>query len=482
VGIRYGATLAVAMLTLTGCTGHQSDPTGDPTGGTRATTPAATSVDFGWQHTELEGYFSDGIAPDEYPPVAQSRGAGYPEALEMEDWVWDRVGPTWALVLYAGSPNVFASAPEFAKPELDLVSPEGVHFALPELTIPGNDWPMLASWREESREAVVTPNGYGAGVGNYLVGLDSGAGEQVVLPRDYRGDDRCSQEDWGYPVGAGASGRELWGIGPCVASDGLEYELYFQWTASDGWVRAFPDPQDVSLRGFTAFPRNGGATDVSPDGSSVVFQVTPIGDTWHPTGARSGPEGVPRVLVYSLETGENRVTTPTFPASETDVPYYQGWFDSSTILFQAGGGRDDAGRSYGLSADGSPATQLVDPDASLTSALGRDASVSPNGWPFTLVSERSDYSVYEVRMTVDGREVVAASWRDYLRRQGERLTSAEELAPGVFRVTMEDGTVLGLDTVAGEVAPYVSARDGDGGLVTASTHVFYGEGTPRTWR
>jgi len=396
--------------------------------------------------------------------------------------VWDRVGPKWALVLYASSPNVFASAPEFSQPELDLVSPEGVHFALPELTIPGNNWPMLVSWREESREAVVTPNGYGAGVGNYLVGLDSGAGEQVVLPPDYRGDDRCQQEYWGYPIGAGASGREPWGIGSCFASDGLEYDLYFQWTASDGWVRSFPDPQGVSLRGFTAFPRNGGATDVSPDGSSVVFQVTPIGDTWHPTGVRSGPEGVPRVLVYSLETGENRVITPTFPASETDVPYYQGWIDSDTIAFRAGDSPDGGGRLYGLSIDGSAATKRIDPAASLTSTLVKDASVSPNGWPFTLVSERNDNNVYEVRMTVDGREVVAALWHDYLRSQGERLKSAEELAPGVFRITMEDGAVLGLDTNTGEVAHYVSARDADGRLVIESTHVFYGEGTPRTWR
>jgi len=83
--IRDRAAFAVAMLALAGCTHHQSDPTGGPTGGAPATNPAVASVDFGWQHTELEGYFSDGIAPDEYPPVAQSRGPGYPEALEMED-------------------------------------------------------------------------------------------------------------------------------------------------------------------------------------------------------------------------------------------------------------------------------------------------------------------------------------------------------------------------------------------------------------
>lgn len=452
---------AAAALTLTACTPDDPAPT--------ATGPTGPSTVSAFQHTELVGYFNDGIAPDEYPPVAESRGPGYPQALVMRDWVWDRVGPKWALVLVAGAADLWEDQPHFALPVLYLVSPEGVYFELPDISLPRLRFPTLVSWREDERTAVVTRHNSRSGTGNYVINLDSGAAVTIEVPLGAPELEDCAGVDWGYPVAAGASGRELWRVGPCIAMGGLRYETFREWKPEGGWAEAFADPQDVQLY------------EVSPDGRAVAFQVSVLGNEYFPVGPRSGPANEVRIMVYSLETGEDRLIIPTFPSSEPEIPYYQGWLDSSTIGFRAGGGIEDVGRLYAVSIDGSSPAQLVDEASQLGWVLSRELSVTPYGWPITLVSERNDDKVYEVRMSVGGREVVAASWRDYLLRQGHRLRLMEELAPGIYRVTLENSVVLGLDTVTGEVVAYISARDADGARAIEASHVFFDEGTRWTW-
>ena len=72
------------------------------------------------------------IAIADYPPLAPSRGAGFPVAYEMRDWVWDYVGAGWSLRSYSASAGVYSgTSPAASGAVLYLVGPHGETFELP---------------------------------------------------------------------------------------------------------------------------------------------------------------------------------------------------------------------------------------------------------------------------------------------------------------------------------------------------------------
>ncbi len=422
-----------------------------------------------FDHADLTGYFDDGIAADEYPPESPWRGSGYPAARVIEDWVWDRVGPNWAVVLY----NADGDEGPDVIPTLYLVSPEGVHFLLDDVDELSRNNPgvaaarrqtVVALWREAAGEVVLSSSS--REFDQIAAAVVDVRADEAKIPEAAPGslpDDGCATARAMRPIAGGAAGRELWGVAPCGRTGGGvddsgnywwgEFDTYVVWDPHTGWVKPPGALQGVVME------RWHGARSVS--GSSVAIERS-LSD-W------------PRVLVYDLDS--NTTTTVDPPAA--DKMHVFGWFEGWVAPGVLGYGTDNWGPEPPACFDVpvAPARQVEAreqcPYVGEAYAQGRDWH--PNGWPITLVSDRQDKRVYEVDMTVGGKNVVVASQTDGLLRSGHEVTGLTELAPGVYRVTLSGGVIINLDTVTGESVVMVSARDSHGGVGLADTYVLYGE-------
>lgn len=173
----------------------------------------------------------DGIPEGQYPPLAADRGdftnefgevTRYPKAHQIEDWVWERVGPGWTI-------NSVSKARDYlgveAQPAavLYLVSPENYYFDLG--SPPEETWGDVraVSWHERAhtvRLAWLTPDGHDA-AGLY----DLRTGELDKLQTNVYGE-RATSHTF---IAGNARGDELW------AAHSPAGTKFYRWTAQKGW-------------------------------------------------------------------------------------------------------------------------------------------------------------------------------------------------------------------------------------------------------
>ncbi|WP_084125232.1 hypothetical protein [Demequina sp. NBRC 110054] len=155
----------------------------------------------------------DGILDDEYPEAAptrddpnsdQSSGThiAYPQALVMEDWVWDRVGPGWEVEVVSTRWYPFEDE-GWVQPAavVYLVSPEDVRFDLGALPERMWDQARVVSWVEDDDYIRVT---WSDGDDSGRFDLRDGTSDDIVFAA--YGSDATRNAF----VAADAEGNELW--------------------------------------------------------------------------------------------------------------------------------------------------------------------------------------------------------------------------------------------------------------------------------
>ena len=341
----------------------------------------------------------DGIADDEYPPAAPSAGPGYPDALVMKDWVWDRVGPTWALVSVSNyDPTTHAPGPSV----IYLASPEGVLFDLVHVKKPGNVV-QVVSWLTSERKARIqlTPVSYDqAGEGGALVDLQTGAVEDMAFSMT---SGKSTIEAFGA---ASASGAELWS-----GSDQNYGERRFErWTATGGWKRVLTSA-DISPWTWTA----------SHDGSVVAAEIYSTGDSGF-ASARSGPPGQPVFVVYNVASGSQTLVKPSYAGATAGWCNLTGVTDAGDPVVVCW--KSDTQQSFWATAkDGKPLTKLSQKDLGALQMPGALNDVTKADLPalgITLVSAANDPQVYEVAVDASSGRVAGGrpegGFRHPLRR------------------------------------------------------------------
>lgn len=91
--------------------------------------------DYSPDYLDAPESFDDGLDHADLPPLVDRPSPRYPQAHELTDEIWSHVGPGWYVAAYSynGSINWAGIDPV---PVFHLVSPEGVHFKLPDLEDP----------------------------------------------------------------------------------------------------------------------------------------------------------------------------------------------------------------------------------------------------------------------------------------------------------------------------------------------------------
>lgn len=181
----------------------------------------------------------DGIPEDGYPELAADRNNAktaateitYPRAHVMKDWVWDRVGPGWALDTASVQFNPYESGWEQPPAVVYLVSPEDRYFEVTELPKRAWDDVRVVSWREAQGTAMLwwandgTDHGRTGGGG----ALDLRTGELDNLRMAVYGD---MAHDYRFVTG-NAAGVELW---RAESDNGFKFYRWRDGTGGDGWV------------------------------------------------------------------------------------------------------------------------------------------------------------------------------------------------------------------------------------------------------
>ncbi|NTV39800.1 MAG: hypothetical protein HGA51_07575 [Demequinaceae bacterium] len=348
-----------------------------------STTEASPSASASAEPT-VATLLDDGIADDEYPATAPQAGGDYPEALVMEDWVWDRVGPTWTLVSVA---DFDVSAGTSGPSVIYLASPEGVLFDLAHVNSPGGV-AQIVSWLPSERKAriQVLPLGYEGNAGGALVDLRTGAVEDMSFSTDAG---RSAIESF---LAASGSGAELWS-----AQDADYLSVRFEWwTRSGGWKRVLPD---ADIAPWTAVQ--------SGDGSTVAAELYSTDDSGFKS-ARSGPPGQPVLVVFDVNSGAQKLIRPVYDSaaarwcrldsvSDEGVPILSCWNDSYDNL------------QWKTAADGQPLGAL-DIGATLPMrTLWDAATLDLPDLGLSLVSVANDGQVFEV--AVGGKDSSVAVLR-----------------------------------------------------------------------
>ncbi|MDN4480624.1 hypothetical protein [Demequina muriae] len=207
-----------------------SSPTAEPTPDASASAPlAGPPLDDS----------ADGIPEDGYPPLAPDRNSAvtaeahvtYPEALVMEEWVWDRAGSGWSLEIASVQMNFYTD--DWTQPPavLYLVSPEERYFELTELPERTWDDARVVSWREGHDTAMIWWAADDAEHGRAGFGgaVDLRSGEVDDLSMAVYG-----ETAWDHRfVMANASGDELW---RAESEAGFKYNRWSDGADEDGWV------------------------------------------------------------------------------------------------------------------------------------------------------------------------------------------------------------------------------------------------------
>ena len=210
------------------------------------------------------------IAIADYPPLAPSRGAGYPAAHQMRDWVWNYVGAGWSLQSFSASAGVYsATSPVASGAVIYLVGPEGEKFELQDLAPEYSQGLRVVSWQVGARTAhIVWAGDHEASIPAGGAEIDLTTGK--ILPIVFA-------TPWGVsstvaPVAVSAAGNELW-----EAWLGRHVRFY-RYGAVDGWtvanVNDLPGVDDLDAKGGWRLASADGDTSVStrPDGATVLFE------------------------------------------------------------------------------------------------------------------------------------------------------------------------------------------------------------------
>ncbi|MDN4472296.1 hypothetical protein [Demequina zhanjiangensis] len=268
----------------------------------------------------------DGILADEYPEAVQTRPTVsesdtefgipivYPEALVMEDWVWDRVGEGWSVATvglpdyrHAGSVGVYEMPPSV----IYLVSPEEVYFEIALLPEPLWNGVRVVSWDEEDETVRLSFDGGGSSGAVY--DLRTGEWEEIVFAS------YGANADSNQFVAADAEGNELWS-----ARSDNGTKLY-RW--------------DARSREWSASALVDQAPHVSAEQGGIAASwcaVSEEGDRVILTGTQDG--AWTEIVVYSL-TEDSLRTVSVPPVS--DPWFLRGeWLDGSTAWFTAVGDDD----------------------------------------------------------------------------------------------------------------------------------------------
>ena len=272
--------------------------TPEPHSATGTPTPAATGVAVAPPTPGADLVFdavSDPFAAVDYPPRAGDRGEGYPQAFEMADWVWDEVGPGWALTLLKTEQSSALPPSEVRPTVVYLVSPWGAYFELTEVPAAFADGATLVSWQEQERTARFTREGdwYGATI-------DLTTGEVTDLAATLAPE--ATDVESTLFLAADAAGNEAW----FVTHSGSSAVEYYEWKPGVGWGRILADQGDL---GF-----NVGQNPGSPDGSFFVLLVPPVSEpddyqgyvTGGHVSKRSLPYGQPNFVIFTLATGTSK--------------------------------------------------------------------------------------------------------------------------------------------------------------------------------
>ncbi len=262
----------------------------------------------------------DGIADDEYPEAAPARPTmsdnefdmpvEYPDALVMEDWVWERVGKGWS-VTTVGLPDAKYPANDYEIPPavLYLVSPENVYFEVAELPEELWDGVRVVSWNEDDDSVRLSYGGLGDQGARFE--MRTGEWEEIVFAA--YGATASANEF----VAADAEGNELW---MARSESGIKY---YRWdAASHAWSASVLVEE---ARGFNAF--QGGIAvswySVAPDGGTIVL------DRWSDEDPAEAD-----LVIYDLESDEIVSTFDSVTDSDVIDPFYAGfsWYDDNTIL------------------------------------------------------------------------------------------------------------------------------------------------------
>lgn len=260
------------------------------------------------------------IAIADYPPLAPSRGGGFPLAYEMRDWVWDYVGAGWSLQSYSASAGVYSgTSPAASGAVIYLVGPDGAMFELQELASEYSQGLRVVSWQEDTRTAHIVWDG------DHEAGLPSGGAEidlttGNILPIVFA-------TPWGVsstvaPVAVSASGDELW-----EAWLGRHVRFY-RYGAVDGWTVATVNDLDgignldAGDRWDLAASRGGTSTATRPDGATVLFERRAAGRE----------SGAPvQIAVYRLDTADyTKADVPDGLGGDCAV---SAWLDARSVTY-----------------------------------------------------------------------------------------------------------------------------------------------------
>ncbi|WP_152659553.1 hypothetical protein [Demequina salsinemoris] len=291
VGVLAIGGASWAVTTSTRSTGPVAQPSADVTvtassDASSSAEPSASAAPSATPSETADPYAgdADGILDDEYPEAAATRtdpNAGveggteisYPDALVMEDWVWDRVGEGWSVEVVSVQSYGYDESWDQPPAVLYLVSPEDVYFEVGELPERMWDDARVVSWVEDDGYVRVTWSG-----GDYGARYDllTGATEDVVFSAYGETADSNSF------VSADAEGNELWS-----ATSESGTKLY-RWDAATGdWSAASVVDDHPELDAWWDYIE--WETVTSDDGDSVLLVEY---DGGRGSGATTGRFGV----------------------------------------------------------------------------------------------------------------------------------------------------------------------------------------------
>lgn len=261
----------------------------------------------------------------DYPPVANSRGEGFPAAYEMRDWVWNYVGEGWSLESYAASADPAVAVP-LSLPEaaIYLVAPDGARFELTSLAPEYSVGLRVVSWQEATRTAHIEWAGDSTGVASGGAELDLATGR--VSPIVFA-------TPWGESstvkaLAVSAKGNELW-----QAWLGT-HQRFYRYGVTDGWtVASVNDLEGIGdrtspSRWDTAMVDDDPRLATRPDSAAVLFEQR---------AERGGT--LEQIIVYNVDTGARVVSDLRFEIAigPHTVCTVTGWVGNSELSYDCGG-------------------------------------------------------------------------------------------------------------------------------------------------
>lgn len=399
-------------------------------------------------------FFDDGIADDEYPAPAPTRGTGFPDAFQMEDWVWDRVGPNWAVVIFSDSSYTTTSA-TMKGAVAYLASPEGQYFELVELPANASDGATIVSWHEDERTARIQ---YENGLKGGLLNLETGTVDATSFAMSTG---RTNNVTF---LTANAEGHEVWMAQG--GEEGTEFR-YFEWSPEGRWDRILAGQDDLVP---------GWASQVSSDQSAIAFEVYSDVDSAFASD-RSKPPGEPQVVIYTVGTLKSNLAAPRPPAgAEYCAP--AGWIDSGSLAFGCST-IDGAYTIYRLFLDGSTPAEPFTGYLTLWESIYDQDSYAVPDTPFVLTSAVEDSRIYAVQLVTETGPVTLATDDDPFMGRDILPVAFTRVGEGAYRLETLGGVVVGFDAASGTATPIVPAGTSSGTLLPR-TYAFYNEGaSPR---